>query len=720
MRSASVYRVAILLAAGGVICTVVGFLIAPWVVERRLETSETLPNENQVAIERVSINPFSGQIVLTQTVLTSADGRYVATLPRIEARLDARSLFRGSPELIEATLESPEILIPMDGAGVASSSIIDGLEFLAEGIRALVPRRVERLVIRSGRLRLGDPASAAEAAPLGRAATATEFDLELFGVDMPGVGERLPARFTLEAGLAGTGRIDGEGRFDLTEQSIRLEGDFQLRDIEIAAAPTEGSTFSAPRVLAEGVAIDGPTDAFSVATLTLDRPELRLTRRGSDRAVLPGWVAGIISGSSMAVSLIEISDGSARVLDQSVTPEVSAPISSIDGIILPHTGELDGVDRLPTAFRLEGRLPGSGPDRIEAFWGESGPAMLGAFELDLTDIDLAVLSPYFRSLTGRGLESGRLDLEARIGRRESGPGSEASLSIQGMTLGGCSTSFSPERWPLERALALLEDDAGRVELQLNALPDGSNSGWLGGLDQALRERLTELSDRPFEAMAELVGRPGQGLNQLPFQPGSAEITGSARSRLEAIARALAVRPALGLQIEPSYNPSSDRRALAAQQMRLHIALATSAGPAGRMGAASLDFDSDRVRSVLDEFGAERLSPKALASVLRRFPEAGRAYYQALFNRLVDNEAVPTAALERLADFRTRSVVGELRSAGVADARVLMLERIKTIDGAAGAVLLPLELSMPETQLRDCRAHSKPEAESALENPGSAQ
>jgi hypothetical protein len=176
------------------------------------------------------------------------------------------------------------------------------------------------------------------------------------------------------------------------------------------------------------------------------------------------------------------------------------------------------------------------------------------------------------------------------------------------------------------------------------------------------------------------------LGHLAFPPGSAEIGGDTTAKIAALRRALELRPKLEFTVFPARDPDADRAALAEQQVRLHVNLASSAGVPGGPAAPDVDFDDPIVRSVLEEFAANRL-PQARQAALAG-PGAGKtvAYYRAVFDALVDNERVATSVLERLARYRARSVVEAL--AGPGDAR----ERVRAAAEIVPGVAVPLEIT----------------------------
>ena len=689
-----------MLLAGAIVYSLSGFLVAPLLLERRLESVALQDPSSRVTIERVSVNPYTFRIVLTQTTLHAADGRRLVSVPRIEARLDAASLLKGDPVVRNLTIEQPAFLFaPPDQSASTRSPLNAGLAFLTTDARALALARVERLALRGGSFRLGPSGASLDDPSMTAAPRAADFDLEIRHPDAIDPGDAL---FHVKATMPRSATLEGEGTLQVTDEGVRLDGDFELNDTEIEALSAGDAVFKTRRIDARGVRIDTAMDTSSVELLRLEQPQLRLVRLQSGRIDLPEWLVHLATGSDSAIAAvdrIEVSDASSTVVDRKARPEMRVQINAIDGEVLPRaTGraivQSGGQPRSLMTIRLQGRLPGAGVDRMAASWQPSDRHAPGHLELELTDVDLALLSPYFRAMTGRGLDSGRLDLTLRTVRAEEEVRSEARFTVRRLEFGDCDGEFSRRRWPLERAVALLEDNDGRIELSLAGRTKASiaDSYRFYGLGTALRDRIAELAARPFEAMAELAGQPEQPLDHLPFEPGSAAITAIAQTRLNALGAALATRPALALRILPAYDPRSDRRALAEQQMRLHIGLATSTGPPGRVQRAPLDFDNRKVRVVLDEFAAERLSQSALKSVSARYPTADRSYYKTVFGLLVDNEAVSTSALERLAGYRAQSVADGLAAAGIARARLSRAEVIEQVDGRPDAVSVTFEVS----------------------------
>ena len=145
-----------------------------------------------------------------------------------------------------------------------------------------------------------------------------------------------------------------------------------------------------------------------------------------------------------------------------------------------------------------------------------------------------------------------------------------------------------------------------------------------------------------------------------------------------------------MRVRPSYDLAADRDAIAEQQVRLHIALATSASTGDRASAAVPDFGNPRVRDILDEFAGERL-PEAQRRAIARGVVDETSLYRDLYLALVANEPVSGTVLRRLARFRARSVIDALERHGIDRTRFGISDALDTTETGAGTVPVKLEV-----------------------------
>ncbi len=125
---------------------------------------------------------------------------------------------------------------------------------------------------------------------------------------------------------------------------------------------------------------------------------------------------------------------------------------------------------------------------------------------------------------------------------------------------------------------------------------------------------------------------------------------------------------------------------------LHIALATSASRREAGDSAGPDFDDPRVRDILDEFAAARLSQAQRHAVTHDSGDATDRYRD-VYLALVANERVSETVLRRLARFRARSVIDALERDGIDRSRFRITDSLDTTASEEETVSLKLELDV---------------------------
>jgi hypothetical protein len=297
--------------------------------------------------------------------------------------------------------------------------------------------------------------------------------------------------------------------------------------------------------------------------------------------------------------------------------------------------------------------------------------VVNELRLQLEDLPASRLSSWTRATVGAAVTDGRAAVRLELDR--SGVNGTGAISFEGAGLVWLPDEASSS---VELAVALLEDPAGRIELRAPitapALPGRTP---VERASAALRERVAALTAAPIQTLEAVVGTPG-ALGAIAFEPGSADLADPAAELLATLAAALRERPRLTLELPGAFDPDLDRRALATQQIELHVSIAT-AGPTLRARPVPVDFTSPRAWDVLEEFAGERLSATQRAQIDQRFaparaasePAARAPYYRALFDALVAREPIAPAAIDRLGRFRAQSAADALVALGLERERV---------------------------------------------------
>lgn len=477
------------------------------------------------------------------------------------------------------------------------------------------------------------------------------------------------------------------------------------REVEIGSLrvvdPSAGvEILEVPRLSARGLVVTPADGIVTMAAAYLDEPALNITRDAAGRLYLRAWLptpANDTWATRVRIDEIEIAAGRLRFTDHAQSPALRFDADGIAGKIT----RVRAVEGASTYIELNGRIGKSGDAGMTAQWRPSARSAQTEIDLSLRQFELPLLSPYFARIAGRGIAAGTGDLSLRYRHRDRNIRIDNRIDITGLALANHAETDGNRALPLELALALVTDQAGRIDVSIPVMYDAAadGSGTAGIIAHNPAQNLTDqfadqftdyirdVASRPFDVLRELVGQTDREFGSLPFATGSAEITPVTADRLALLAGALERRPLLSLKVYPAFDPLADRNALAEAQVHLHVRLATSAGAHGLAADAPLDFDDPRVRAVLDEFAGERLRESDRAPG----PEAGdAAYYRAIYDALAANEDVSDLALDRLARFRARSIVDAFAGHGIGEARILLGDDIETRTGESEPVLLRLE------------------------------
>ena len=658
---------------------------------------------------------------LAELSIDTPDRTPLFTLVSAQARLDIASLWTRGWNIRELVLDTPRLWVntlpaitdegasvpavaigrlqvrrgqlqwtdSVAGAAVPNAKIdLTGMEFTLEnlGTDPLKPGQytLAAVVNRSGWLRSNGSLSPS---PVRLDAMVEFSGFNLAGLDslMPAGGDPGQQLEILSALLSGKLNV----RFEHGQITIR--GEAGLEQFEMVDRSNHAAVFSAAKVKAMELAIQSSPFMASVGVLQLNKPHLRLALDADGTLHGGHWLRPLFDvphSRTPGTPRIEIQAGLLDLTDQGLVPPFRFETDLIEGSIV----RLDGG----TTASIEGRVMGGRTSVLNAHWLPTDANGHGSLDISVGNLDATVLSPYLEALTGRGIASGQLDLSVDYLAADQQYDLKNEISVQGFQLDQATASPLAGEMPLELAVALVRDSNDRIEISIPVQPgrldEGLHPGSLVG--EAFGNLVQSITNNPFRTLGELAGGSSQHLEHVVFMPGAAALRRSAASKLAILATALVQRPGLGLKVNGSFDEVADRQALARKQVGLHVALATSAGPPGRDVPSTIDFADSKVISVLDEFAGERLSDVQLAALQMHDPQRGSAHYAAVFEALVENEAVSRTALKSLARYRARTIADQLVASGVDPSRLQIASETETARAHARVVRVELEIALP--------------------------
>jgi len=467
-------------------------------------------------------------------------------------------------------------------------------------------------------------------------------------------------------------------------QQPAFSGTVELSGIE--TSPASGGEFylAVNHLTADGAELH--PGAASVETMRIDRPEMRLARSGTGELNLPPMLKQLVANTSanwLRFAAIDVNEGRVQFFDEAVSPATRFEADTVTARIEVSGSASTGS----TTATVQGRLAAPAGGEVDLEWRRNHGNQDTEFTIMAGGVALPPLSPYAAAIVGRTLVGGRLDLDFDIKRADGRTAADLLLTTEDLELAAPVADQAADLPPVDLAVALLEDRVGILRIERAVQQPSVGTGVEPGrkLSLMLRTALNYAARNPFEVLGDLAGESPSALRQLDFLPGSAELDAPSIRSLDALARVLERRPRLALVMHPAYDPVADRDALARQQVRLHVLLATSTRPPGQADDAQLDFSDEKVRSVLDEFTSTRLPQSMRSTLAEEHPERSEGYYRAAFDALVSNQQVDDAALRRLARYRVQSAIGELVRLGIGADRLVRYDGIDVRAGGRRSV-----------------------------------
>lgn len=254
----------------------------------------------------------------------------------------------------------------------------------------------------------------------------------------------------------------------------------------------------------------------------------------------------------LRVGRIVLQGGDVDFTDLFIKPNVSARITGVTGAI----GEMN--PQQAGEVEIRGHLDSAAPLEILGRVNPFGKELDLNLDLSVRGVDLPTLTPYAVKYAGYGIEKGKLTMELHYEIKERKLAAENSIVLDQLTFGERVESPDATKLPVLLAVALLKDSDGVIDIDLpisGSLDDPQFS--VGGLIlKVIGNLIGKALTSPFALLGAASGG-GEDLTSVEFAPGAAALDAAAVKRLEALAKALANRPALKLEIAGRADAAAD-------------------------------------------------------------------------------------------------------------------------------------------------------------------
>jgi hypothetical protein len=171
-------------------------------------------------------------------------------------------------------------------------------------------------------------------------------------------------------------------------------------------------------------------------------------------------------------------------------------------------------------------------------------------------------------------------------------------------------------------------------------------------------------------------RDAEEFGKVEFAPGSDRIAPAQREKLDKLAEALKQRPQVKLVVRGPYDPQRDAQQLSRELARGELARSMGVKLGSDDDSDPIAYGDPRTQQALERLLAERAGADVLHTLARemggrrdqseapRDANGERAFYGAVFERLVELQPQLAAAPRVLAAKRARAIIDALLNAGV--------------------------------------------------------
>jgi uncharacterized protein involved in outer membrane biogenesis len=388
------------------------------------------------------------------------------------------------------------------------------------------------------------------------------------------------------------------------------------------------------------------------------------------------------------VERVRIDEGSMSFADLSLVLPFATRVHALGGVVAGLGS--DAGSR--ASVTLDGRVDEFGQVKVEGALSAFQPKVFTDLAVIFRNVPMSTLSPYSATFAGRRIRSGTMDLDLQYKIERSALLGENKVLLRQLQLGERVESPGVTRLPLDLAIAILSDSEGRIDIALPVRGNVDHPEFSYGrlIWQALVSVVTRVVTSPFRALGGLFGGDAERLQSVTFEAGSDVVQPPEREKLKRVAEVLAKRPRLKLTVRGGYDVKLDGEAMRSRRVRQELAQRLGVtlrpgedpGPvaydqaktqraletllSGRAGGKALEeFQSSYEKS--SGKTAERVNP-VLALVNRASPD--RAFYEAMFRRLVELAPLTDADVAALGRRRGEATARALKeSAGAEAARV---------------------------------------------------
>ena len=257
----------------------------------------------------------------------------------------------------------------------------------------------------------------------------------------------------------------------------------------------------------------------------------------------------------LRVAKVTLQGGTVNFSDFFIKPNYTVSLGKVAGRITGLSSAADSMADL----ELRGSYANSAPVQVVAKLNPLAAESYLDLKADVSGVDLVPFSPYSGKYAGYNIEKGKLSLNVAYKLENRKLSAENKLFIDQLTFGEKVESPDATSLPVNLAISLLKNNRGEIDINLpisGSLDDPEFS--VGGLIvKVIVNLFVKAVTSPFALLGSMFGG-GEELSSVEFVAGYASLDAAAIKRLESLAKALAERESLKLEITGRADPELDK------------------------------------------------------------------------------------------------------------------------------------------------------------------
>ena len=376
--------------------------------------------------------------------------------------------------------------------------------------------------------------------------------------------------------------------------------------------------------------------------------------------------------ADVELSKITLKGGKVDYTDNFIKPNYTANVTDMEGSV----GAFGTKSTAPAPVSLDGKINGSSPLNIDGSINPLAPTAFVDIKAKADAVELTGVSPYTVKYTGYPIVKGTLTIDVHYLLDTGKLTADNHIFIDQLTFGDHVDSPDATNLPIRLAVSLLKNSKGQIDVRIpisGSLSDPQFS--IGSIILgAFMNLIVKAATAPFSLIASAFGSvtgggAPQDLAYIEFKPGYSTLTPESQQKLDTVAKALADRTALKLNIEGRVDPQFDKDGYkeASLDHSIQVVRHKSEGDSadGTAKKALSTEDYNKYLAKVYSAGDFKKPRDAIGLAKTQPPDAMKKL-------ILDNTAVTDQDMKNLADARANAVRAYLSSKQVDSARMFII------------------------------------------------